>query len=147
LSAPPKQFSITTRKSTDRVSTVYEPHRVVFVIRSRDGIGQAEIKLGQGQWPENVAIQLNCSLLESFHADNGHLHLSGALAEGELPPISFIGGHGTLLLDGKPVDADSPYFLSVRRLGTSLIEVRLPPALFQTRPTKLSLSWIDAFRG
>ncbi|MBL8798431.1 MAG: hypothetical protein JNM56_31340 [Planctomycetia bacterium] len=137
-------FNFKARKADDRVKVSQTREGVVLRVTCPSGIGDLEVSLKEGDWPERLTLQLEVGMLEWFAVTNGRLTLSGNLREA--------GEQGVLGFDerGQRVEdrAKAVHTLRMKADGKQrLIEIVLP-AGFCAKDTKaLKFDWIDAFRG
>ena len=153
--AQPSDFDIVTKKKDDRVVVTAADGRIVFDIRSRSGIGSAEITRTKDRWPEFVVIRLHLGGLECFAVTCGKTRLTTSVASH--------GGHAKRLhvdQDGtdSEVDKTSPFWTEVKVLGSAgkpsldypladgTFEIVLPTALLRDQPKTITLAWIDFYR-
>lgn len=154
--APAKTaYQIVTKRSSDQVTVQSSGNRVVFVVESRTGIGQAEITRGDSSWPATVVIRLALRGLESFRLKAGDTELGIAVSShGEGPRVCAWRPSD----EQAPLAADEPLCSQVRLLDgrgnptdkgppeIAAIEIVLPAALLKNQPRSIEFSWIDFYR-
>ncbi|MCM2370522.1 hypothetical protein [Aporhodopirellula aestuarii] len=149
-------FSITVRHVDDSIKVQSEDERTIFSIRSPRGIGQAEIRRETDSWPQHVVLRLHLKGLEGFRISNGAVTLHASVSShGANPTIrSWKDNDETVTLD-----SESPYWMNLKLLdqngeptrdipqGKGVIEIQLPTAILDGKPEKLTIHWIDFYRG
>ncbi len=148
-------FSITVHHPEDTVKVDAEEKRTCFSIRSPRGIGQAVIQREADSWPEKIAIHLHLKGLEGFRISDGATTLHASVSSSGVPLIRTWKGNE----EDKPLDSKSPYWLNIKLvdqdgnpateipLKKGVIELQVPAALISNAPEKLTVHWIDFYRG
>ena len=147
-------YKITTKRDTDRVDVKADKKQTAFIVKSPFGISNAVIERTGEKWPDSVVLRLHLKGLENFKATNDKLKLEAS--------VSSQDGKVRLWKDGKedkPLDAKSPYWMSIRMVGNNgkpaiaiplkdgYFEMPLPKAFFEWNPKAITVSWIDIYRN
>jgi hypothetical protein len=149
-------FNVKTRKMDDTVQAHGDGSKVIFLVKSRSGIGSATIERVEKTWPEAVALKLHLKGLESLVLSSGKVKLSVSVSsQGEKPRVRL----GKDDKEDEPLDQKNPLWMEVRILGSDgtpaqklplkdgWFEMTLPKALLDGNPPSLSVQWIDFYRG
>ena len=152
--SPP--IKVTTKRADDRVEVALKDGRALVTVHSPRGIGGATLQRTGKAWPEKIVVRLYLRGLESFGAANGKLTLAASV-------LSHSGHRRLLHLweqgKEKKVEPASPYWTQVGIFDArgkaieklpergGYFEIVLPKALLSGQPEKLTLSWIDFYRG
>ncbi|MFO0966224.1 MAG: hypothetical protein U0793_11660 [Gemmataceae bacterium] len=150
------KFKITTKKKGDTVEFRANGDKVLFIVTSPFGIGQAVIEREAMTWPKGVALRLRLKGLESFKVSSGKATLQAAVSvvEGKAQTRQWKDGK-----EDAPLDEKSPFWMDVRVIGSDgkpagklplkdgYFELTLPRAFFEGAPPSITVSWIDFYRG
>lgn len=158
------EFEITLSGSKDTATVIPTTDRVTFSIRSSTGIGRATIARRGQSWPAHAVIRLYVSGLESFQVSNA---VSRKPCDDTLTLHAAVASHSTSLGirrwkngdDNVLLDSDSPYWMPIKLLDSEAhpatqmpiqggyVELQLPTIFFAENPSKITLRWIDFYRG
>ncbi len=155
--AQPSDFDMVTKKKEDHVVvTAAADGRTVCDIRSRSGIGAAEVTRTKDRWPEAIVIRLHLGGLECFAVTCGKTRLTTSVAShGGRVKRLHVDQEG----DDREVEKGSPFWTEIKVLGADgkptldyplkdgYFEIALPAALLREQPRTITLSWIDFYRG
>lgn len=148
-------FKITTKRDDDRVTVTRKQDEAIFTVHSPRGISHAIIAGDGATWPESVVLRLHLSGLEHFKITNGAVTIGGTATIEGGEPVVRIAKEGD---DEEPLDAESPYWIKVRIIGSDgkpatkipledgYFEMELPKALFEGDAKSITVEWIDFYR-
>lgn len=153
----PPAFKVTPRKKDDGIEIRVEKVRVMFVVKSPSGIGQAVVeRQGADRWPQTVVLRLHLQGLERLRISTATstLEASVAMQAGKLIVRQWKDGKENATLDEKnPFWADLRVLRSDGTPATALplqdgyVEATLPRALLDDHPKAITVSWIDFYRN
>jgi hypothetical protein len=139
-------------RGTSRVSFSLEDGDTVVDITSEFGIDTATITRKSASWPKSIVVRLHLAGLESFKARGKRATVEWS--------VSSTGDHSTRTSlwkgrDESAMPANSPYRTDVRIVGGDgkiplrggYFQVPLPAKLFEDNPDRITLQWIDFYRG
>ncbi len=146
-----------TDKTGDEVTVSTEGSRTVIDVRSKSGIGRAEISPADGKWQRPLIMRLHLNGLESLSVNNGKFAVDTSVLSRppyrQLCELFPVGGRkGSSLEDVSPlwfpvriVNNEKPEHRVVP-LDNGHFEVTFPDAMFDGSPKTISIQWIDFFR-
>jgi hypothetical protein len=149
--APPRLNS-TARRDDTRIRFLTHKDATVIDIASGFGIDRAVISRETDDWPKPLVVRLHLRGLESFQAMAGDITVKWSMSAIGDSPARVTLRHGSA---ETPLDEASPYFTEPRYfaaergvpLKDDYFEVSLPPKVFEGNPGKVTLAWVDFFRG
>ncbi|WP_373651747.1 hypothetical protein [Schlesneria sp. DSM 10557] len=151
---PASRYKIVTKREQDRVEVTSDAGKVVFSIRSPNGIGQVNLSRLDDKWPDVVMFRLHLSGLERFQLAVGQVKLTGAVSSQDGSVRVWQGED-----ESKPLDPQNPNWIEVRGVGrdgqpTKVIplkdgyfEIAVPRRLRAGSDKSINLSWIDFYRN
>jgi hypothetical protein len=153
--APPHEADgfrvVAERDAKLRFTTVGQ--RSEWAVTSPRGIGSATIeRAGAACWPEAVVLRMHLKGLETLRVSNGRVTLEVAASSARDGEVR------ASLRSGKreqPIGPEHPYWPKVRITDPDgnvpfeggHFEITLPPKLFEDDPERITLQWIDFYRG
>ncbi len=151
----PAEFEIAARKAEVRLIQPPEGPPIVDVTCPR-GIGGMTIRLKSGGWPQAVVVRLRLRGLESLRVSDGTTTVAASVSShGD----ATVRAHQVEGESEKPIDTRSPLWIDIRPLdpdgkpagkvplAEGCFEVTLPRALLTGKTRRLTLDWIDFYRG
>lgn len=122
----------TERANGDKIQITSKGKEILIEVSSASGIGEATIRLAEGDWPESVVLRFHLGGLEGLTITNGKVALR------DLSRLVF--GE-----DGKPSDkrylnTGGPYH------GRGYHQVKVPKTLFDDGAKFFKIHWIDFYR-
>lgn len=137
----PPHFDAAADKD-NQLSFSHHESTTIIEVRSPGGIGQADVSLASGDFPQEIVLRLYLSGLEGFRLTYGGTTVS-ASASGTSAAVSQSllepgGGQVTLT-------PASPLWMDIRP-GDEFIEITLPGALTREKPESFSFQWVDFYR-
>ena len=142
---PPPAFEIVTGQESDQVTFEISGDELRFDVQSETGIGNAEIKLTSGQWPEIVLIRVHKPGLESFK-----FSYPDTVVEVSVPSTDDRKVLRSVMQIGKdiePAGEETEFFMAVEMdEQKNWIQVQSPAGFHQLNPDELRIDWIDYYR-
>lgn len=144
----------TLKRSDDQARVVTSKENTLVSIHSPFGISEAVMERTGECWPERVVLKLHLKGLErlSVVADAAQIHAAYSSTGGGLR--TWKGDDESMELDACDplafkVDAKTTggKVTRVIPLQDGFFEVRLPRALFERNPAKVTVKWIDFYRN
>lgn len=139
------------RRPESRIQFSQAEESTVLEIHSPFGIDRATITRLQDEWPNKMLVRLYLKGLSSFKVGNDTVTIEwSSSAEDRTHRVTLWQGNQEMSLT-----EDDPYFTRVRIAGgpggmppgDSYFEVPLPARLLKDNPAKITLQWIDFYRG
>lgn len=120
----------------------HQESTTIIEVRSPGGIGQADVSLASGDYPDEIVLRLYLSGLEGFRLTYGgttvRASASGATAAVSQSRLEPDGGEETLT-------PASPLWMDIQPVN-DYIEITLPGALTRDKPETFSFQWVDFYR-
>ena len=143
------EIEVVVRKDGDVVETAVIDDTAIFDIYSQIGIGDAEVKLLNSEWPETILFRVYLTGLEEFKfAYDDTVVTTSVSSTDDHRVLTSISQNGEKL----PVSKDSPYYMPVRieAEGSSLeegyFEIKAPADFLFGEYESFAISWIDFYR-
>ena len=155
------EFEVVVRKDGDMVETATSTSSgqavvddtVIFDIYSQIGIGDAEVKLTKGEWPETISFRVHLMGLEEFKFAYGETVVTASVSSsGENLILESVSQNG----EEQPISVDSSYYMPIRiesensELGIPLedgyFEIDAPVDFFAGAYDGFAISWVDFYR-
>jgi hypothetical protein len=147
------EFEVTVRKDGDTVETAVVDNTVVFDIYSQIGIGDAEVQLTSGEWPETILFRVNLAGLEEFKFSYGDTVVTLSVSSsGEHAVLQSVSRNG----EEQPVDKDSSFFMPMRiesvneelsvPVEDGYFEIMAPQDFHEGDHDAFAISWVDFYR-
>jgi hypothetical protein len=151
VSSQPITYSVTPGKDDAEVTYQVSGGDVIIEVRSRSGIGSAQLSQTGGGAPATVTMRLYLKGLEQFTFQYPGATVTAAVSSHEgtvSESVSVQGGAG------QPIGPDSPYWMPVKinAADTSIplkdghFEVQVPKDFLATASREFTLRWVDFYR-
>ncbi|MGY8770001.1 MAG: hypothetical protein ACKVH8_16405 [Pirellulales bacterium] len=149
-------FTITTKRTDDKIEIKIDKDETTFSIHSPLGISNATIKRNEDHWPKRVVLHLHLKGLENFQVTSGKVSLAASVSSTKQKPRIRLWKDKQ---EDSPLTSKSVYWMEIQMIGRDgkpvkqiplkdgHIEMRLPQALFKDNPKTITVSWIDFYRG
>lgn len=149
-----EQFTITTRRDSDRVTVQSDDQQTVFAIHSPVGISGAEIMRTGDRWPARIVLQLHLSGLEQFTLAHDKQTIAASVSSHNGTARVWISGQ-----EETPLTPTSPDWLAIRLISRQVppvttiplkkghFEIDLPQQFLHDNPQVFKLTWIDFYRN
>jgi hypothetical protein len=153
VAVPPASitYSVTPGKEDAAVSYQANGREVTVTVRSRSGIGSAQLAQTGGPAPASVAINLHLKGLEQFTFQYPAAAVTAAVSshDGSVSESVSVNGGAA-----QPITADSPYWMPLKinaadpaiPLKDGYFEVQAPPAFIDAGGREFALRWVDFYR-
>lgn len=130
ISSNKTTFEVTPlSRQSDNVTVTSDSSNALISVSSEFGIGQATVKLTQGEWPATVTVRLYLKGLEGFTANNG----TTTIEKQQLSVQAY---------DQNMAPSEQEYLMD----EVGYYEVRLPASLFTEGTTDIRIQWVDFYR-
>lgn len=142
------QIEVQLRAADDSVETEVTAEEAVLVITSSRGIGRATVTLREGDWPERLRLRINLTNLEGIEVRAGPWRLQSFL-EAKQTEVEYQEAVADDAGEDTPAPAERPAEADLQLVMQQVegeIEVELPPALLEQRPSSIELQWVDWYR-
>ena len=138
-------FVVETGKPADRVVWSLEDDLVRFNIRSKTGIGNAEIKRVDGPWPETIRIRFHGKGLESLKFSWGDTVVEVNVQSGGDRRVLR-----SVILEGESQEVegeDGKFFMPVQIAEEEgWVDVDAPASFLDSESATFRIEWIDFYR-
>jgi hypothetical protein len=144
-------YSVTPGKDDAEVSYQASGGDVTVEVRSKSGIGSAQLVRTSGPAPASVMIRLHLKGLEQLVFEYPGATVTAAVSshDGSVSEsVSLQGGAA------QPIGADSPYWMAVKINGVDpsipledgYFQVEAPKAFLDAASREFTLRWVDFYR-
>lgn len=140
-----KEFEITMLRGLrggDDVSAERRANTLVVNVAKRTGISEIEIRPPASGWSRHLSVIFHSfGMLESFGISNGTLSLTSSLKES--PQTMLTTGPSS----NRTSSLSTKYALQINKVnGDGDILVKVPDKFLRIGKSKITISWIDAYR-
>lgn len=154
-SAPKRdgKFSVESIRGGEAIEIEQADSGLILSVRSRSGIGRAIVVRQVASWPMVVKVRLHLKGLEAFRISAGKQGVGVSISSGNSESVRVhLMSEGR---EGPQLTKESPLWVNVKIVARDkkipvkdgYFELELPQALFRDNPAKISLHWIDFYRG
>lgn len=142
---PPPGFEIVTAKEGDQITFEISGDELRFDVQSETGIGNGEVKLTSGEWPEVILLRVHKSGLESFK-----FSYPDTVIEVSVPSTGDRKVNRSVMQIGKDIESaseDTEFFMAVEKDDQKgWIQLQVPAEFHERNPDRFRIDWIDFYR-
>jgi hypothetical protein len=135
------------KRAEDSADVILSKNAATVLLTSSSGIGEAEIVLRGGHWPDTMRVRLQYEAgrgfhrLESFTVQSDSLLARTAFGRPGMVPLYCIKAHTKI--DSSAICGETRIPLDKR---DDFIEATIPQVFLSQGVKRLNLSWIDMYR-